>query len=131
MWNILSCYVVSMDGYAFHVKLYVLEALQRNDIMVIAIQSHTFYKLQPLDLSVFGTFSFFLQQEFHRGSRQNDFFDVFDLFFIIAVVDEFGFFHHSSGVQKELKRIKISSGYMLAGAWITCTRSVNPSALAH
>lgn len=49
-----------MDGHASHMKLYVLEVLQRNDIMIIAMSPHISYTLEPMNLSVFEPLKSFL-----------------------------------------------------------------------
>ena len=46
--------VLFMDGHAFHLGLKVIQKARKNNIHLIAVQSHTTHITQPLDVGLFG-----------------------------------------------------------------------------
>ena len=53
--------------------------LADNNVVVLALPAHTSHVRQPLDVSVFGVYKSYLQEEVHRASRQNTCSDAFDV----------------------------------------------------
>lgn len=61
--------VLILDGYGGHIQFNFLKYLKDNNIVVIALPAHTSHVLQPLDLTVFGPYKSYLEEELHRVAR--------------------------------------------------------------
>lgn len=68
-----------LDGYAAHVQYPILSMLKVNRIIVIALPSQSSHVMQPLYVSVLGTYNSFLQAELQRASRTKRDLNAFDI----------------------------------------------------
>jgi hypothetical protein len=57
------------DGFGTHETLEILEFYFENNIILCRISSHTFYKLQPCDISVFGPLKAAYREQLERLER--------------------------------------------------------------
>lgn len=58
-----------LDGYSGHIQYKFLNMMKENRVILIALPSHTYHFLHPLDLSVFSPYKHYLQSNLHIFSR--------------------------------------------------------------
>ena len=68
-----------LDGYSAHLQFRTLDLFRKNNIITIALPSHSSHELQPLDVTVFGAFKSYLQRELHMASQTKKIFNAFDI----------------------------------------------------
>lgn len=59
-----------LDGYAAHLHCRTLNLFKQNNIITVALPAHSSHELQPLEVTVFGSYKSFLQRALHRASIQ-------------------------------------------------------------
>ena len=107
-----------LDGYGAHVQYRSLKMLADNNVEVLALPAHTSHVSQPLDVSVFGEYMSYLQQEVYRASRQNQCLDAFD---VVTCIRNAYIKTHMGG--------NICSGFYRTGIWDPSLLSTNMDAL--
>lgn len=58
-----------LDGYGGHIQFDFLNLMKENGVVVVAQPAHTSHVLQPLDVTVFGPYKIYLEEELHRAAR--------------------------------------------------------------
>ena len=94
------------DGYSCHIQFTVLQCFKNNGVVVITIPAHTSHVLQPLDVSVYGTFKSYIQREVNNRTMVKRVLDVFD------VADIFKF-----AMSGAVTARNVISGFMKCGIW--------------
>lgn len=67
------------DGCRCHVQLEALSLFKHSHVVVIGLPAHTSHLLQPLDVSIYGSFKSKLQKEFHTIGRRNRVVNCYDV----------------------------------------------------
>ena len=71
--------ILVLDGYGCHVQYKVLQYLKENGVYVIGLPAHTSHVLQPLDVTVIGSFKSYIQKEVHSRAMRPQLLDAFDV----------------------------------------------------
>lgn len=98
--------ILVLDGYGGHIQLEFLQFMKDNRIVVIALPAHTSHVLQPLDVTVFGPYKSYLQEELHRLSRVASHLNAFSVAACIW-----------NAYSKAFVKPNIASGFVKCGIW--------------
>ncbi|CAH1975097.1 unnamed protein product [Acanthoscelides obtectus] len=58
-----------LDNHAFHRSIDVLDYASQNNVIILSVPPHTTHKLQPLDVSVYGPFGTYFQNEIAKWQK--------------------------------------------------------------
>lgn len=98
--------ILILHGYGGHIQFKFFNLLKENGIIVIAMPAHTSHVFQPLDVSVFGVYKSFLQEELHRVARIAS---KLDAWTVAACI--------SNSYAKSFIAPTIKSGFVRCGIW--------------
>ena len=109
-----------LNGYYAHLQYKTLKLFRDNNIITIAVPSHSTHELQPLDVTVFGACKSFLQRELHRASKNKKPLIDFDIASIIRSAYSVAFVGPT-----------IASAFIRCGVWSEETGGTNIDAVRH